>query len=88
MSTDLRQRLQHGADDDDRRDRVEEAAHDQEDEGDEEADADRAHAPGRDVGQQRLRDLVIGQQPAEGAGGADAEQRDRPASLPVSSRAL
>ena len=71
------QRLQDGADDDDRGDRVEEAADHQEHEGDEEAGADRPELPGRDAGEDRLRDLVVGEQPAERRRGADAEQRDR-----------
>jgi len=36
-----------------------------------------SHAPGGDVGQQRARDLVVGEHPAKGRRGADAEQRDR-----------
>ena len=76
-STDLAKRLEHGADDDDRRNGVEEAADDQKAESDKEARCNRSHAPGGNVGQQFMRDLVIGQQPAERARGADAEQGDR-----------
>ena len=62
-----RERLQRRADDDDRGDRVEEAADDQEHERDEEADTDEPQAPGRHVLEQRLRDLEVGEQPSEHA---------------------
>ena len=68
-----RQRLEHGADDDDGGNRVEKTADHQEHEGNEEADPDRAEAPGGNVGQEGLRDLVVGEQPPECAGRADAE---------------
>src|SRR5204863_7717873 len=58
-------------------DGIEEAADHQEDEGDEEADAGDAQSPGRDVGKQRFGYLVVGEQPAEGRGGADAKERYR-----------
>src|SRR5947209_12741537 len=72
----FRQRLENGTDDDDRRNRIEEAAHYQKAERNEESGPDRTHAPGRDVGQQFLWDPVISQQPTERTCGAHAEQRD------------
>ena len=44
--------------------------------GDEEAGGRRTHAPGGTPVEDRLRDLVVGEQPAEHARRADAEQRD------------
>src|SRR4029453_7514096 len=70
------ERLQRGADDDDGRNRVEEAADDQENERDEEAGPDQSEMPCSDVLEQRLGDLEVGQQPAEYRRSSDAEQRD------------
>src|SRR5207245_8573589 len=71
-----RERLQRRADDDDGRNRIEETADDQEYERNEETDADQAEMPRRDVLEQRLGNLKVGQQPAEHRRRADTEQRD------------
>ncbi len=72
----LGQRLEDRRADDDGRNGVEEAADHEEHERDEEAGGGKAHAPGLHAGQDRFRDFVIGEKPAEATRGADTKERD------------
>ena len=80
------ERFERGADDDDRRDRIEKTTDDQEYERDEKSNLGNPHPPGADIGQQRARDLVVGEHPTESRGGVDAEQRHRGQSAGLSLR--
>ena len=71
-----RQRREDGADDDDRRYRVDETANEQECSGGDKAYTGHAAAPARDRGDDELWDVEVGEKPPERRCSADAKQGD------------